>query len=260
MTDVLIVTRAEGVAELRLNRPEAGNALNTELKEALVAALREVAADEAVRAVLLSGNGKAFCVGQDLADLAATLDAEPERASETVALHYNPITQALATMEKPVVAAVHGTCVGAGLGFALACDLQVWGAGITLATAFSKVGLTCDSGLSATLPAAVGAARARELVLLGNPFTPEDGISWGLAGSVLPADEVIAAGAALAQRLAAGPTAAYAASKRLLARGVAIEATLAAEAEEQARCGATTDHQAAVSAFLAKERASFVGR
>ena len=176
-----------------------------------------------------------------------------------MALHYSPIVTALATMPKPVVAAVNGTCVGAGLGFALACDLRVFAAGATLGTAFSAIGLTCDSGLASTLPRAVGEARARELVLLGRNFTPEEAAAWGIAGEIVPADEVRATATETAARLAAGPTLAYAESKRLLATGHdrTLEEMLGEEAVAQARCGLTQDHIGAVTAFLDRERPTF---
>ncbi|MDP3891067.1 enoyl-CoA hydratase/isomerase family protein [Nocardioides sp.] len=259
---VLLSVRRGVVAEVTLNRPTRGNALSTELKEALVAELEALAADDGVRAVLLTGAGATFCVGQDLGELAAALEEDPATASETVGLHFNPITRALATMPKPVVAAVNGTCVGAGLGFALACDLQVWAAGATLATAFSGVGLTCDSGLSASLARSVGESRARSLVLLGDPFTPDQGVSWGLAGAVVAASEVLGHARDLADRLAAGPTRALAESKRLIAAAPSssLDEVLAAEAAGQAACGRTRDHAAAVAGFLARTPVVFEGR
>jgi 2-(1,2-epoxy-1,2-dihydrophenyl)acetyl-CoA isomerase len=260
--DVLLVERRDGVAELMLNRPDRGNALSWELKEALVAELGAVGADDDVRAVVLTGAGTTFCVGQDLGEAAAALERDPATAAETVELHFNPIARALATMPKPVVAAVNGTCVGAGLGFALACDLQVWAAGATLATAFTAVGLTCDSGVSASLARSVGESRAKRLVLLGERFTTEQGVAWGLAGEVLPADQVLGHARDLAARLAAGPTTAYAVSKRLLAAGPSstLDEVLAAEAVGQAECGLTADHGIAVNAFLDRREPAFTGR
>lgn len=262
MTDAPVsIERDRAVATVTLARPDRRNALTRELKTALRDALQEVAADASVRAVVLTGAGSAFCVGQDLAEHAATLEADPASAFDTVAEHYSPIVTAIATMPKPVVAAVNGTCVGAGLGFALACDLRVFAAGATLGTAFSAIGLTCDSGLASTLPRAVGEARARELVLLGRNFTPEEAVGWGIAGQIVPPDEVAAAAAELAVRLAAGPTVAYAESKRLLAGAFdrTLAATLAAEGAGQTRCGATRDHAGAVAAFLKRERPTFAG-
>jgi len=150
-----------------------GPALSVAVKEGLLSSLRAVADDESVRAVVLTGTGRAFCVGQDLAEHAAALGQDPATALETVQEHYNPIVTMLTTMAKPVVAAVNGTCVGAGLGLVLACDFAVVAEGAVLGTAFTGIGLTCDSGLSVTLPAAVGLPRARALLLRPTTFTAE---------------------------------------------------------------------------------------
>lgn len=239
-----------------------GPALSLDVKEGLRDALHEVAADERVRAVVLTGTGRAFCVGQDLAEHAQALERDPTTSLETVDRHYNPITTALMTMPKPVVAAVNGTCVGAGLGFALACDLLVFAAGATLGTAFTGIGLTCDSGLSVTLPRAVGLTRARALLFQPRTFTPEEAVEWGLAAEIVPAEEVRATAEALAARLAEGPTKAYAETKRLLVDGFArpFADSLAAESAAQRRLGVTADHAGAVQAFLAKRKPTFTGQ
>lgn len=251
-----------GVAIVTLNRPGRRNALDRATKVALRDRLRGVAADDAVRAVVLTGAGTAFCVGQDLAEHAAALRADPARAFDTVTEHYSPVVEELATMAKPVVAAVNGTCVGAGLGFALACDLRVFSGTATLGTAFAGIGLACDSGLSATLAAEVGAGRAMELLLLADPFTAADLVGWGVAARVVDASDVLPTALDLAGRLAAGPTAAYAESKRLVREGSArdFSGTLAAEHAAQARLGLTADHAAAVSAFLERRKPEFRGR
>ena len=260
MNDV-VLTVADSVAVVRLNRPDHRNALSDALKSGLLDALREVADDASVRAVVLTGAGPAFTVGQDLGELHRALESDPETAGETVEKHYNPITLLLATMPKPVIAAVNGTCVGAGLGFALACDLQVWSSRATLSTAFHKVGLTCDSGLSATLVRAVGLARASSLVLLAEPFSAQQALGWGFAGEVVEPEEVEPRAMKLAHDLAAGPTRAIAASKRLLASSASrpLAETLRAEAAEQVALGMTRDHAAAVSGFLAREQPVFRG-
>jgi 2-(1,2-epoxy-1,2-dihydrophenyl)acetyl-CoA isomerase len=168
----------------------------------------------------------------------------------------------LAGMTKPVIAAINGACVGAGLGFALACDLRIAADTAKFGTAFTGIGLTCDSGLSATLALAVGAARASELVLLGDPFSAEQALAWGLVGRVVPANELSSAATELAGRLAEGPTAAYAEAKRALAaaRLPSLADVLRGEASAQARLGMTGDHQGAVDAFLSKQQPRFSGR
>src|SRR5580693_8712645 len=238
-----------------------GPALSLAVKESLLAALTDVAADDAVRAVVLTGNGRAFCVGQDLAEHAAALEKDASSALDTVQEHYNPIVTTLTTMPKPVVAGVNGTCVGAGLGFVLACDFAVVAEGATLGTAFTGIGLTCDSGLSVTLPQAVGMPRARALLLRPTTFTAEQAVSWGMPFELVPADQLRAKAADLAGALAAGPTAAYAETKRLLIDGASrpFADSLAAEGAAQGRLGVTADHGNAVRAFLAKEKPTFQG-
>ncbi len=268
----VVLERDAAVAVITLNRPDRRNALTVELKEALVAAVAEVGADSSVRAVVLTGSGKAFCVGQDLREHAETLrhpdgahsgGAQPDGGTlfDTVERHYNPIVTGLATMRKPVVAAINGACVGAGLGFALACDLRLAAAGATFATAFAAIGLTADSGLSATLAHSLGAARATELLLLGESFTAEQASQWGLLRAVVAPEQLLEVALELAGALAAGPTAAYAEIKRALAVGAVspLAQALAAEAAAQARLGATKDHAGAVEAFLAKRRPTFEG-
>lgn len=249
------------VALLTFNRPARYNALTLELKSALVAAVAALASSD-VRALVLTGAGKAFCVGQDLGEHADALRTDPATAFDTVTAHYNPAITGLTELPFPVVAAVNGPCVGAGLGLALACDLRIAAAGLRFATAFTGIGLTADSGLSASLAHAVGVSRATELLLLGEPFTAEDALSWGLVRAVVPAEEVLATALELARRLAAGPTRAYAEVTRALRFGAVspLPDVLAAEAAAQARLGMTEDHSQAVEAFLAKRRPTFHGR
>lgn len=249
------------VAVLSLNRPARYNALTAELKSALVEAVRGLASADA-RALVLTGAGKAFCVGQDLAEHAEALRSDPATAVDTVTEHYNPIVAGLAELPFPVVAAVNGPCVGAGLGLALACDLRVAAAGLKFATAFTGVGLTADSGLSASLAHAVGVSRAMELLLLGEPFTAEDALAWGLVRAVVPAEDVLHTALELARTLATGPTRAYAEVRRAVRHAVVspLPAVLAAEAAAQVRLSRTEDHAHAVEAFLAKRRPTFRGK
>jgi 2-(1,2-epoxy-1,2-dihydrophenyl)acetyl-CoA isomerase len=238
-----------------------GPALNRAVKQDLRELTRTLADDENARAVVLAGTGRHFCVGQDLAEHAAALAADPATSMDTVDADYNPIITALATMPKPVVAAVNGTCVGAGLGLVLACDMVVIASGALLGTAFTGIGLTCDSGMSVTLERAFGASRARALLLQPRTFTAEEAVSWGLAASLAPVGEVRLAAAALATTLAAGPTLAYAETKRLLWDGPtrSLAQALAAESAAQHRLSLTADHASAVKAFLAKAKPTFQG-
>uniref|UniRef100_UPI0015EFEAB7 enoyl-CoA hydratase/isomerase family protein n=1 Tax=Pseudonocardia pini TaxID=2758030 RepID=UPI0015EFEAB7 len=250
------VERDGAVAVVTLNRPEKRNALTVELKEALLAALEEVAADDSVRAVVLAGSGKSFCVGQDLSEHVESLRGNASTSFDTVERHYNPIVRSIATMPKPVVGAINGGAVGAGLGFALACDLRVAADTATFATAFAAIGLTADSGLSASLVHSLGAARATELLLLGESFDAAQAQASGLVRAVVPADRVVDTARELAARLAAGPTLAYAEIKKAVALGAvsSLDTVLEGEAAGQARLGVTRDHREAVEAFLEKRR------
>ncbi len=236
-------------------------ALTRPAKEQLLAGLRRLSGDSSVRAVVLTGAGHVFCAGQDLREHAAALEADPARAFGTLAEHYNPIVLALTSMPKPAVAAINGTCAGAGVSLALACDLRICSTAAKFTTAFTGIGLTPDSGLSATLTRAVGAARASELILLAEPFTAQQALDWGLVSRLTSPEGILPEARGLASRLAAGPTLAYAEAKRAIqaAARPALSDVLAAEAEAQARLGLTADHRGAVQAFLAKRPREFHG-
>ncbi|MFI7444262.1 enoyl-CoA hydratase-related protein [Nonomuraea indica] len=251
----------DAVAAITLDRPDAMNSLTAELKSALLDALRRAAGDPAVRAVLLTGSGRAFCAGQDLREHADNLEAGRGLA-DTVRLHYNPIVELITTMPKPVVAAVNGVAAGAGASLAFACDLRVASEKARFALAFAGIGLAPDSGASWTLQRLVGPGRATELLLLGEPLDAARALELGVVTRVVPADDVLKTAQELATRLAQGPTLAYAATKRALAYAAThtLPDALALEAELQDQCAATADHQAATRAFLAKERPVFGGR
>src|SRR3954452_13554245 len=194
------------------------NSLSVALKERLLEAARDVSADPAVRAVVLTGNGRGFCVGQDLREHVALLEANDPSPLSTVTEHYNPLVLTLATMAKPVIAAVNGMAAGAGAGLAFACDFRIAANTAGFLIAFANVGLTLDSGVSWTLPRLVGQARATALSLLAEPITAEAALEMGMVNAVVEeADRVLPAAQELATRLAAGPTAAYAAIKESLA-------------------------------------------
>ncbi len=262
MSDVLLVERLDNVATLTLNRPESMNSLSVELKQALGVAVDEVSRDEAVRAVVLTGAGRGFCVGQDLREHVALLEADDPAPLNTVTEHYNPIISALARMPKPVIAAVNGMAAGAGAGLSFACDFRIAATSAGFLLAFANVGLSLDSGVSWTLPRLIGTARATALALLAEPVTAEAALEMGLVNAVVDADRLLPAAQELAARLAAGPTAAYAAIKESIAfaAGSTLAESLAKEAELQSRAGATFDHRNATAAFVAKQRPVFVGR
>lgn len=237
-------------------------ALDHAAKERLRDALAAAADDPAVRAVVLTGAGAAFCTGQDLREHAGALAHDATAAWDTVRDHYNPIVTALATMPKPVIAAVNGTAAGAGAAFAFACDLRLMAAGAAFHLAFGGIGLCLDSGMSWTLPRLVGYGRALDLVLRARPITAASALELGLAHEIVPDDALPRRAAELAAELAAGPTIAFGAAKQALAYSAAhgLADSLEVEAAIQTLAGTTEDHANAVRAFLAKERPRFEGR
>jgi 2-(1,2-epoxy-1,2-dihydrophenyl)acetyl-CoA isomerase len=261
VSDVLLLDRTDAVTTITLNRPESMNSLSVALKEALGSAIDEVSRDDAVRAVVLTGAGRGFCVGQDLREHVGLLDAGDPAPLNTVVEHYNPVITALATMPKPVIAAVNGMAAGAGAGIAFACDFRIAAKKAGFLLAFANVGLTLDSGVSWTLPRLIGTARATALALLAEPVTADAALEMGLVNAVVEPDHVLPAAQELAARLAAGPTAAYAAIKSSIAyaANATLTQTLAKEAELQAAMGATADHRNATAAFVAKQQPVFTG-
>jgi 2-(1,2-epoxy-1,2-dihydrophenyl)acetyl-CoA isomerase len=257
MSDTVTREDADGVATITLQRPGLSHALRGEL----LAAVTEVAGDESVRAVVLTGSGRAFCVGQDLAEHVEALRGNAATSLSVVEDEYNPLILALARLRVPVVVGINGAAAGAGLGIALAGDLRVAAAGAKFTTAFTGIGLSSDSALAARLVHAVGVSRATELLLLPEPFLAETAAQWGLVHRVVPAEQVLPEAQALATRLAAGPTSAYRAVKTVLATAAtdSLEGTLALEAQLQTRLGQTDDHREAVEAFLEKRPARFTG-
>lgn len=266
MADSVLYEVSDGLATITINRPEAMNAMNTEAKVALRDAAQAAAADPAVRAVLLTASGRAFCVGQDLKEHIGSLAADREAGTgstmSTVREHYNPIVRALTEMPKPVVAGVNGVAAGAGLGFALAADYRVVADTAKFTTSFAGVALTADSGVSWTLPRLIGQSRAADLLLFPRSLTAQEAYELGIANKVVPADDLAAEAVAVARALAEGPTLAYAALKESLAYGAGHSLTEALDKEDelQSKAGASEDHAIAVQAFIAKEKPRYLGR
>ncbi|EDY63668.2 enoyl-CoA hydratase/isomerase [Streptomyces pristinaespiralis ATCC 25486] len=266
MADSVLYDVNDGLATITINRPEAMNAMNVDAKVALRDAVQAAAADPAVRAVLLTATGKAFCVGQDLKEHVSLLAADRESGSggtmSTVREHYNPIVRALTGMQKPVVAGVNGVAAGAGLGFALAADYRVVADTAKFTTSFAGVALTADSGVSWTLPRLIGQSRAADLLLFPRSFSAQEAYEWGIANKLVPADELAGQAAAVPARWPTGPRFAYAALKESMAYGAdrSLSEALDKEEELQAKAGASEDHAIAVQAFLAKETPKYLGR
>jgi len=238
-------TRQGDVVHLTLNRPDRLNALSDAMTSGLRDALSGVAADPSVGAVVLTGAGRGFCAGGDVQAMAGGKRASELRANAE-------ITRLLAEMPQPTVAAVNGAAAGAGLALALACDFRLAGAASRFGTAFLRLGLASDMGAAFFLRELVGAAKAKELFLLPDMLDAQAALDLGLVNRVVP-DEVLPQEAlALAQRLAAGPRAAQAALKRLLAPAEPLGAWLDSEAQAQADCVLSADHREAVRAFIDK--------
>lgn len=254
---VLRVEDADGVRTLTLDRPEALNALDAELKEVLLAAVRGASLDPAVRALVLTGAGRAFCAGQDLRERGEGAPSLAEELRE----RYIPLILALRRLDKPIVAAVNGVAAGAGFSLALACDLRVMAEGAMFVAAFARIGLVPDSGMSWFLPRLVGPSRAAEIVMLSDPIDAARAEQLGLADRVVPAGEAVAEAQALAARLAAGAPRGLALTRRALAHGLEhdLEASLEFEAQLQDAAGRTADHAEGLRAFAEKRPPRFTG-
>ncbi len=252
------VDAAAGVATLTLNRPDALNALTVPMKAELLAAFRRLEADASVRAVILTGAGRAFCAGQDLRE---RLEPEAAPLGVEVRERYNPIIRAMRALPKPIVGAINGVAAGAGASLAMACDIRIASDSATFALAFGRVGLIPDSGATWFLPRLVGVTRAAELALLNEPVSGPDAVRLGLVGRVVPADQLATEASAIAARLAAGAPQAIALTKRALnaAWDSDLDAALELEAELQDKAGRTKDHAEGLAAFLEKRPPRFTG-
>ena len=263
MTDPVLLDVSDGVATITLNRPDAMNSLDVATKEALLEAVRAVADDPAARCAVLTGTGRAFCVGQDLKQHIEILQSgSPDQLFRTVDEHYNPIVTSLAGMAKPVIAAVNGVAAGAGASLAFACDLRIVADTAGFNLAFAGVALSCDTGSSFTLQRLVGPAKAIELLYQPRTIKADEALALGLATRVVPAADLAGEVGVLAATLAAGPTVAYGAMRRSVgfAAGHTFEESVAFESSMMTLTGATADHAAAVHAFVNKEKPVFEGR
>jgi 2-(1,2-epoxy-1,2-dihydrophenyl)acetyl-CoA isomerase len=261
VTDSVLREVDGAVGTITINRPAARNALTTDAKVALLDALRDFSADDSVRVVVLTGAGQAFCSGQDLREHADQLTAGGAPL-DTVRRHYNPMIETITGMPKPVIASLPGVAAGAGAALAFACDFRIAAERASLLLAFARVGLGADSGASWTLQRLVGPARAAEMLMLAEPVDAMSALASGLFTTVVPDAELPAATAALAGRLADGPTLAYAAIKEslLYSGSHTLAESLEKEADLQERLGDTADHVAATTAFLGKQTPVFHAR
>jgi 2-(1,2-epoxy-1,2-dihydrophenyl)acetyl-CoA isomerase len=256
---VLVTIDAEArVATITLNRPDALNALTVPMKVALLGAFRRVERDAGVRAVILTGAGRAFCAGQDLRE---RLQPDAAPLGVEVRERYNPIIRAMRGLSKPIVGAINGVAAGAGASLAMACDIRIASEAASFALAFGRVGLVPDSGATWFLPRLVGATRAAELALLGDPVPAADAVRLGLVGRVVPADQLESEARSVAGRLAAGAPRAMALTKRALNAtwDRDLDAALEYEAHLQDMAGRSRDHAEGLAAFLEKRPPRFTG-
>jgi len=251
----------DGVARLTLNRPERLNSFTTQMHEELRDALRRVADDASVRVLLLTGAGRGFCAGQDLADRAVAPGDTPVDLGASIENNYRPLVLALRELALPVVCAVNGVAAGAGANIALACDLVVATRSASFVQAFCRIGLVPDAGGTFFLPRLVGSARAKGLALLGDKLTAEQAEQWGLIWKCVDDDAFMATVDALLAQLARAPTGGLAAIKRALHASAAnsLEDQLTLERDLQRVLGQSADYREGVAAFLAKRPPTFTG-
>lgn len=256
MAKLVQVENTGGLCRITLNRPDVMNALNRAMRQELTAALL---AGHAARVIVLTGAGRGFCSGQDLADVEGLDEAGFEGILND---EYVPMIRAITEAPVPVIAAVNGAAVGAGANLALACDLVIARESASFIQAFTRIGLIPDAGGTSFLPRRVGMQRAMGAALLAEPVSANQAAAWGMIWEAVPDAEFDLVVTARAQKLAAGPTGAYAALKQAL-RGAfdqSLEAQLKIEARLQGLCGASADFREGVAAFLEKRRPEFSGR
>lgn len=258
--ETLVVERRDGVAHLTLDRPDAANGITLRMAEELLHATTALADDPSVRAVLLTGSGARFCGGGDVKGFATLGDGLGHHIREiTVPLH--AALSQLVRLDAPVVCAVQGSAAGAGLGFVAAADLVLAAESAKLVMAYTGIGLTPDGGTSFFLPRLVGVKRALELAVTNRVLSAQEALDWGIVTQVVPDDELADAADALAARLAAGPTLAFGAVKRLMHGSLehTLDQHLALESEEMARAGRSADGIEGVAAFVEKRAPQFRG-
>jgi 2-(1,2-epoxy-1,2-dihydrophenyl)acetyl-CoA isomerase len=258
MTDGLRVEIDGPVATITLDRPDALNALTVPVKLALRDALGSLAGNRSVRAVILTGAGRAFCAGQDLAEREQP-DAAPLEVE--VRERYNPIIRALRSMGQPVIAAINGVAAGAGASLAFACDLRIAAEEARFVLAFGRIGLVPDSGATWFLPRIVGPAKAAELALVGDAVDATEALRIGLVSRVVPGEQLMAEARSIAGRLADGAPLALSLTKEALHRSLTIDLdqALEGEAKLQGIAGASADHAEGLAAFREKRAPRFTG-
>ncbi|WP_421383826.1 enoyl-CoA hydratase-related protein [Bacillus salacetis] len=257
MFETILYEVSNGVAWIRMNRPDKLNAFIAQMNAEIAKALKQSSRDEAVRAVVITGEGRAFCSGQDLSEVTEDMDH-----GEVLRNHYGPMVKELAACEKPVIAAVNGVAAGAGMSLALACDFRLLSEKASFVEAFIHVGLVPDSGNLYYLTRLVGHAKALELAVFGEKITAEKAEQLGLANKVIGLDDWEAEVKAYAEKLASMPTKAIGLIKRYLNESYnsSLEEYLEKEAYGQRIAGQSSDHREGVTAFMEKRKPVFQGK
>ncbi len=259
--NTVLLEVAEGVARVSLNRPDKLNSFTRQMHAELREAFARIESDDAIRAVVLTGQGRGFCAGQDLADLSFTPGAMTD-LGELIDQNFNPLVRRIRALPKPVIARVQGIAAGAGANLALACDIVIAGRSASFLQAFVNIGLVPDSGGTWLLPKRVGTARAMGLAMLGEKLGAERAEQWGLIWRCVDDAQLDAEVAALARRMAAMPTRALAAIKQSIhaSEGTSFDGQLDLERDLQTTLGASHDYSEGVNAFLQKRAPNFQGR
>ncbi len=261
-TQELLSETKDGVLTLTLNRPEVLNALTMGMMHAVKDALQNAATDKAVKAVILTASGRAFCAGADLGDLKKRQSVKTFSLGDELRDHFNPLVAQIRKLEKPVIGAINGLAAGAGASIIFATDLKVCAENATFLNAFVRVGLIPDSGMTYSLPRFLGYSKSLEHMWLAKPVTAEQALACGLINKVVPAESVLAEARTLAAELVKMPPLALALTKRAINRSLeapSLDDQMEYEAQLQEVLGRTKDHGEGVAAFLDKRPAQFIG-
>ncbi len=260
-TDSILSATADGILTITLNRPDVLNSFNGEMARAFQGALTAAAGDDAVRAVLITGAGRGFCAGQDLAEAMPKEGVLPD-LGDFVRTTWNPAILAIRTLEKPVICAVNGTAAGAGANLAFACDIVFASSNANFIQSFAKIGVIPDCGGTFILPRLVGLQRATAMTMLCEKVSAEQALAWGLVYQVCDPAELMVAATNSAKYLASQPTRAFGLIKRGFnhSLGVDLGAQLDYEEQLQREAGKSADYAEGVTAFLEKRKPNFTGR